>query len=294
MLTACFDASGKTPSTTAKKARGNSVADSSVMAVAGFASQSGVWTEFEHKWQSVLSHYDVAHFHAGDLAFCSGPFANGWRGEEQKRRDFQSELMEVIEVCGLRKFGSLLWVSDQHKARAVSGLSTDSTATPYVLCARAVVEDFNNFAVTEGQRAHAEYIFEKGDEEDKLRQHFKKHSFHDPLFRWSKPVERKGIIHQPFIGLQAAGWIVWEYYMNFLRMFDKKYIYQVKTLDRWALTVFDDHHRIPGHVKILYKSAPFLHLLKNYDSSFVDLSKSVMEATSRLEAAKRRGPVHEG
>jgi hypothetical protein len=296
MLTVCFDASGKTPSTTTTKKRGKngSVPDSLVMAVAGFASQAGVWAELEDKWQSVLSRYSVTYFHAGDFASCHGPFEIGWRGEEQKKRDFQSELMGVIEDCGLRKFGSLLWVSDLQKAKAMMGLATDSTASPYVLCARAAVEDFNAVAISEGQRESIEYIFEKGDEEDKLRQHFRKHSFHEPLFRWCKPVEKKGIIQQPFIGLQAAGWIVWEYYMAFSRSFQQEYSHYPYPPERWALKIFDDHRRVPGEVKILYKSSPFLHLLRNYSASFLDLSGAIAEATARLESAKRAGLVDGG
>jgi hypothetical protein len=259
------------------------------MAVVGFASQAGMWAEFEDRWQSVLGRYSVTHFHAGDFASHKGPFENGWRDEEQKKRDFQSELMGVIEECGLRKFGSLLWVRDLQKARAMMGLATDSTAIPYVLCARAAVDEFNSFAIGEGQRENIEYVFEKGDEEDELRKHFKKHSLHEPVFRWCRPVEKKGITQRPFMGLQAAGWIVWEYYMALSRMFQEKYSHYPYPPERWPLKIFDDHRRVPGEVTILYKSSPVLHWLENQKAAFVDLSKGVAEATERLEAAKRIG-----
>ena len=195
--------------------------------------------------------------------------------------------MEVIENCGLRKFGSLLWNGDLNKAKAMMGLSTDSTASPYTLCARAAVEDFNAYAIGENQCANIEYIFERGDEENRLRQHFRKHSFQEPLFRWKHPVEHKGIIQQPFMGLQAAGWIVWEYYIAFDRAFQEKYSYYPYPPERWALNRFDDHTHVPGAVKILYKSAPFLHWLKNHHSSFLDLPKTISEASASLEVAKR-------
>jgi len=197
--------------------------------------------------------------------------------------------MGVIEDCGLRKFGDLLWVSDQHKAKKMMELSTDSTATPYVLCARATVQDFNTFAIGDGQRENVEYIFEKGDEEDKLAKHLKKHSFHEAKFLWSRPVEKKGITRLPFIGLQAAGWIVWEYYVNFDRSFQEKYSHYPYPPERWALKIFDDHTRVRGDVKVLYKSSPFLHWFKNHQTAFVDLPKALSEATQRLEAAKREG-----
>ena len=294
MLTVCFDASGKTPSTTTKaqpkskrQSKSNPVPDSPVVAVVGFASQTGVWTEFDLLWASVLERYSVPFFHAGDFAYSRWPFDRGWKGEERKRRDFQSELMKVIQDCGLRKFGSVLWTDDHNKAKAMMGLSTDSTASPYVLCSRAAVEDFISYATREGQRENIEYIFEKGDEEDKLRQHFKKHSFQESIFRWSKPVEKKGITQRPFIGLQAAGWIVWEYYLSFFRSFQELFNHGVE--GRWALRMFEDHRCVPGEIKILYKSAPLVDLMRQFRQSYVDLSQSVSEATELLEAAKREG-----
>lgn len=296
MLTSCFDASGKTPSTTTKAhpkstSKGHSkskpVPDSRAMAVVGFASQAGMWVEFDLQWANVLSRYNVPFFHAGDFAYSRWPFDSGWKGEERKRRDFQSELMEVIQNCGLRKFGSLLWVADQNKAKATMGLSTDSTASPYVLCSRAAVEDLIAYAVREGQRENIEYIFEKGDEEDRLRQHFRKHSFHEPSFRWSKPVEKKGITQQPFMGLQAAGWIVWEYYLSFFRSFQEFFKHDIE--GRWALRVFENHRQVPGEIKILYKSAPMMDFERQFRESFPDLFGPVSEATRRIEAAKREG-----
>jgi hypothetical protein len=166
----------------------------------------------------------------------------------------------------------------------------DPTASPYVLCARAAVDDFNAFAIGEGQRENIEYVFEKKDEEDKLRRHFAQNSYQEPIFRWSKPVERKGIMQKPFIGLQAAGWIVWEHYMDFARWFDKKFAQSMSHPDRWAMKVFSDHRQIPGDVKILYKSSPFLHWLSNHELSMTTLAQSMEQSIARLEAAKIEGP----
>jgi hypothetical protein len=292
MFTSCFDASGKTPSTDARgsnRSTAKQAPDSPALAVVGFASQAGMWTEFDAKWSSILNRYHVEYFHAGDFAYSRKQFKTGWdhKQDQQKRMDFQYELIEVIQECGLRKFGSVLWISDQHKARATMNLSVDDTASPYVMCARTAVEDFIGFALGEGQRDNIEYIFERGDEESKLRKHFRKHGFHDPSFKWKHPVTPKGVTQQPFIGLQAAGWIVWEYYMSFCRSFAEFFKHDVK--GRWALQIFDDHRRVPGEVKILYKSAPLVDFMRQYQASFVDLNESIVEATKRLEAAKREG-----
>jgi hypothetical protein len=248
-----------------------------------------MWTDFDAKWSAVLNRYHVEFFHAGDFAHSQKQFKTGWdhKHDQQKRMDFQHELIEVIQECGLRKFGSVLWTTDQHKARTMMGLSTDHTASPYVMCARSAVEDFHTVAIGQGQRDNIEYVFEKGDEEGRLREHFRKHGFHDPSFKWKHPVTLKGITQQPFIGLQAAGWIVWEYYMSFCRSFAEFFKHDVK--GRWALQIFDDHRCVPGEVKILYKSTPLMDFVRQYQASFVDLSESIVEATKRLEAAKREG-----
>lgn len=293
MLTACFDASGKTPSVEQRQnlpknpRKSKPKPDDPAVAVVGFASQASMWVEFDLQWSAVLKRYDVPFFHAGDFAHSNPPFDHGWENEEQKRRDFQSELMNVIQTCGLRKFGSLLWVADKNKAREMMGLSKDSTASPYVMCSRAAVEDFIRYAKGEGQRESIEYIFEKGDEESRLRQHFQKHSFADPIFRWKHEVVRKGLTYKPYLGLQAAGWIVWEYYVSFTRSFGSLFKHGIE--GRWALQVFDDHRQVPGEIKILYKSAPFVDFARQFKETFPDLFGPISEATSRLEAAKREG-----
>jgi hypothetical protein len=292
MLTVCFDASGKTPSNIpkSKRAKDKRAPDSQAIAVVGFASQAGVWAEFDTKWTAVLNHYKVMAFHAGDFARSRREFRDGWEGA-QKRRDFQAELIGVIQECGLRKFGSVLWTADLHKARTMMNLSGDPTASPYVMCSRSAVEDFIAFSIGEGQRDNIEYIFERGDEEEKLRAHFRKHSFQDPSFRWKHPVTLKGITQHPFIGLQAAGWIVWEYYMSFCRSFGEFFKHDLK--GRWALQIFDDHRCVPGDVKILYKSAPMMDFIRQYKVNFVDFNKNISESITRLEAVKRATSTRE-
>ncbi len=286
MLTVCFDAAGKTPSIAGprhtKRPKGKPK-DSPVMVVAGFASHAGIWAEFDTRWDSVLRKYNVPFFHAGDFARSQEPFKHGW-GEERKRKDFQAELMAIIEECGLRKFGSVLWVADHLKAKANMDLATDPTADPYVLCSRAAIEDFNAFAVGEGIREDVRYVFEKADAEDKLRRHFRKHAFHEPDFMWSKMVVKKDIIQKPFLGLQAAGWIAWEYYLNFFRSFTPGQKHE----ERWALKIFEDHGRIPGQLKILYKSAPLMDVLRVSNESFRRSLRVILEIADHLEDAKRR------
>jgi hypothetical protein len=287
MLTACFDASGKTPTMAGAKRVKATARDLPTMVVAGFASQAGIWTEFDQRWLAVLAKYSVPSFYAGDFARYKAPYDAGWAGKdnEQKRRDLQAELMDVIETSGLRKFGSVLSVADTQKARAVLGLQSDSTATPYVMCSRCCVDDLLTYAIRSGQNKTVTYVFEKGDEESNLRQHLSEHGFRDPEFAWGKPVEKRGISYDPFIGLQAAGWISWEYYQAFNRLGEWESPHD--PAGRWALKIFEDHRRIPGGIKVLYASNPRKKLLAGALASIPNLQKAVADATARIEKAKK-------
>jgi hypothetical protein len=271
MMTACFDAAGKTEDK-----------NTSVVLVAGFASISSVWFEFENKWSAVLADFDLPYFHAGDFANCKPPFER-FTGDEPAKRAVVSRLLDVIGGCGLRKFGSVVRRKDFIQAKANLGLETDSTVDPYVLCSRYAVDQLYIFAKSEGITSNIRCVFEKGDPEDRLRKHFKKHDFPDPDFMWSKVVYKKGIRHDPFIGLQAAGWLTWEYYVDFCRMFGLSK--QKFSQDgRFPIRVFE---KMPGFLKVPFLSQPFLDVLKHSEDSFIKSLGIVNVATGRLEAIRR-------
>ena len=241
MLSACFDAAGKLEDK-----------NTPIILVAGFASMSRVWLEFEQRWNAVLEKADIDRFHAGDFAGCKGQFQS-FKNNETKKRDLISRLLDVIEECGLRKFGAWMEKGKVAEAKALLGLTEDDTAShPYVLCSRYAVDDLHAFARGAGIHSNVEAVFEKGDPEHLLRKHFTKHDYPDPEFRWSHVVCQKGIRRDPFLGLQAAGWIAWEYYVDVCRVFGLSE-QQPTTEGRHAFRVFEG---LPGRVNILYASNP--------------------------------------
>jgi len=110
------------------------------------------------------------------------------------------------------------------------------------------------------------YVFEKGDPEDHLTKWFRERGYSDPDFAWSSPcTDDKGV--QPFLGLQAADWLVYEYYLDADRL-----LFHIPS-DRWALRQFE---AVQGHIMLRYG---------NIEVNLPDAQttyESVMNATTRL------------
>jgi hypothetical protein len=274
MLTACFDAAGKTEDK-----------NTPVVVVAGFASRDGVWVEFDDRWSAVLKEYGIPFFHAGLFAGFKHPFSE-WRHDEAKRRSLVADLLGIIQECGLRKFGALLRKKDLIKAKEVMGLETEPGIDHYVLCSRATLDDLYSYARGEGENGNLAAVFEKGDSEDKLKKHLKRHGLLEPDFRWSREViDRKGITTTPFLGLQAAGWIVWEYYLDFCRVAGLKGPAPTDS----GRVPFRAFEALPGHLKSPHLGNCFDDIRAQVSATFAQELNAVRASTERLERAKRSG-----
>jgi hypothetical protein len=229
MLTCCFDGAGKEKDTS-----GNT----DVVVVAGFGSMAGVWREFDEKWTARLTKDGLTAFHAVDFAQFRGEFRDGWRADESRRRTLTADLMEIIIEDGLMKFGTIVPVGAY---RAIdTNLRADIRLDAYVTGAICAVGDLNFYALEHGMGRNVRYVFEKGDSEGALRERLRNDGFGDPDFTWKSPrVDRKGIRHDGFVGLQAADWIAYEYYLDAGRFFAGE------VEDRWAFTQFET---LPGRI----------------------------------------------
>jgi len=236
MLTACFDAGGKESD------------HYNVLSVAGFASFAGMWSEFTERWNARLAKDSLPYFHAGDFAHSVKVFSHGWKHDEQRRRALVTDLMDIIHECGLRKFGSVIRIDDYKDVTKKWNPSGNLDAWPlldaFAICSMTCIEDFYSYASGEGVTNNLRYVFEKGDPEETLRLICRGKKIPDPDFAWSREyVDSKGSKHDPFVGLQAAGWIAYEYYLGADRLLSGK------PSDRWAFRQFET---IPGHVKVLH------------------------------------------
>lgn len=227
MLSGCFDGGGK-------QASGHRV-----ISVAGLCSFSRPWDEFEQRWTARLMTDGLSAFHAADLAHSVREFA-GWKGDERRRRALCRDLMAIIRQCGLRKFGSVVTIEDYVRSNQKYGFDPDGTA--FAFCGMKCAEAFTEYAHSIGVRENLEYLFEKGGPEQTLRDWFTAFGFTDPNFRWKTVhFDRMGTKHHPFVGLQAADWIAYEYYLAS----DRRIYEQFSAEDRWAITEFQ---AMPGSV----------------------------------------------
>jgi hypothetical protein len=231
MLTACFDAAGKDSS-------------GQMLVVAGFASFAGAWNEFEERWRHRLEQDSLMFFHAGDFAHSVNAF-EGWKGDEPRRRALAGDLIGIIQATGLRKFGRILQRDDISHIRNLAkdyGVQLDG----FTVAAMETVHDFHAYAKSEGVNRDVRCVFEKGDPERGLRELFDQYGLASPFFEWSKPhSDRKGFRHGGFIGLQAAGWLAYEYYLDARRLLGGP-----QPSDRWAFRAFES---IPGHLQLMHR-----------------------------------------
>lgn len=159
--------------------------------------------------------------------------------------------MEIIEGFGLRKFGCVVTLDDfqAFKKKKAKELSKLPNVDGFTFAAMTSVKAFHDYAWSEGITSNVRCVFEKGDPEDLLRKIFRLHGYSDPDFAWNRPVtDSKGFTRDPFVGLQAAGWIAYEYYLDADRL-----LYSDNPSDRWALNRFES---LQGNIILQHAGAP--------------------------------------
>jgi hypothetical protein len=230
MLTACFDT-----------ARTDIAHD--LVVVAGFAGFAKAWSEFDFTWNDRLKRDGLSVFHSGDFAQFRKEFKYGWRDNEPRRIALLRDLMDIIRGHGLRRFGCAVPIGVQQ------GISPQvrSRFDAYVHAALATVDQFNHYARSINVDRNVRCVFEKGENETILRERFREEGYADPDFTWKSPfTDRKGFTHDGFLGLQAAGWIAYEYYLDTSRVFDVKTSVDAIENGRWAYREFET---LPGFIQ---------------------------------------------
>jgi hypothetical protein len=152
--------------------------------------------------------------------------------------------MEIIIDCGLRKFGALIALEDFAETLQNISHPGASFANAFAFGGVLSADAFYAYAEREGAARNIRCVFEKGDPEESIRRAFRASGYNDPDFTWKVPrIDRKGVTHDPFIGLQAAGWIAYEYYLAHAR----DLVSDGKPLSpRWAFAEFE---KLPGHIR---------------------------------------------
>jgi hypothetical protein len=184
--------------------------------VAGWLATGEQWDTFGVAWQKVLDKYGVPYMHMKEFAHSVGAFADGWKGDESKRRSFIQDLNSVIAfhrtasfVCAVNRpeFESL---NDEFRLREYFG-------NEYAFCGMTCVQQVYKWLTERGLPASAECVFEDGDERGRLTELMKSRGYPEPVFRPKRDrITPVGIIPGR-VPLQAADMLAYELHLNYDR-----------------------------------------------------------------------------
>ena len=198
MLTTCFDAAGKEHG-------------EPCLAVAGFVSSAGDWTEFSGLWNDRLQKDGLTWFHKVDFAHSTGEFKYGWRENEPRRRSLLNDLMELITEYSYRKFGCAVinqsfgsLISEENKSQYY--------LNAYSLAGRTCAAHVRQWIQTEKIRgASVELVFAEGDEgKGKLITRLNEDGYVTPGFRYPRDTMTSLGPSSGFVPLQASDWLAYE------------------------------------------------------------------------------------
>jgi hypothetical protein len=129
--------------------------------VAGFVASAEQWIGFERNWNSVLVDYKVSAMHMKEFAHCAGEFAE-WKGDEAKRRNFLSRLINVITTRMRHSFVNAIQMDAYRKVNQEFML--EESLKPYSIAAGSCVGKVKRWADKWGvPQDQIAYVFEEGD-----------------------------------------------------------------------------------------------------------------------------------
>jgi hypothetical protein len=224
LFTACFDCSGsdKDPQTP-------------FLTVAGFLSTADHWIEFTDLWTKRLLKDGIQYFRMAEFAHSVKQF-DGWREQEDRRKQLLGDLVDLVKSHAFRKFGTVVQLSAMQKLD--DSVRQEFSLTAYALAGRASAGDLRQWALSEGEGLEDTpfaLVFEEGDAgQDKLKTRLEEDGF-NVNFRPKKDEMKNGILRPGFVPLQAADMLAYE-----MTQCAKK-----EDVTRWAA---DQFIRMPGRI----------------------------------------------
>jgi hypothetical protein len=227
MLVAAFDASGREH-------------DQIALVVAGFISSANDWLEFERLWTMRLARDGIAHFHTVEFAHSFGQF-DGWRNQEERRRELLSDLLTIIMTHCYRKFGC--GISIKHWSSGISDSNKQQfRITAYGLAGLISILTVDSWCRIERMGTAPEIIFEDGDLGKGSLEKAASPRKPQIVFRPKKDTMRKdGVLTSGFVPLQAADMLAYELLLGIRNMEEG-----MPRDPRYALRQF---YNVPGEIK---------------------------------------------
>jgi hypothetical protein len=236
-----------------------------IVTVGGYLSDVGIWMDFDREWKEFLARpeYSLTYFHMKEFTVSQKAFANGWKGEHRKRREFMSGLVEIIQRNTRASFAYSVRVEEFWDALASFPIAPECPiASPYAYCGWQCVEGAKLAAIRDGyNQPIIRSFFEDGEEDEGMLRGLLKWARHpSPIFLPKIPdgAWQESDCLRP---LQAADLVAWE---------GTKF---VRTVDENDGTGWDDvresfkalMHYPPAHWGLIQKDA-----IKNHIRQYVD------------------------
>jgi hypothetical protein len=132
-----------------------------ICCIAGLACLESKLSEFEEQWDKVLAEFKVPYLHMKEFAHSApkSPFAD-WKGDEEKRRNFISKLLDVLEPYAIGVSGATVPISEWHKLDADR---KEQLQDPYFMCLQETL--VQSAALTEMFRDRMDVIFSDQSED---------------------------------------------------------------------------------------------------------------------------------
>jgi hypothetical protein len=216
-FTACFDASG-------------SESDQPCLAVAGFMATAELWIDFEENWLRRLRQDGLTYFRTSDFNSFTKEFAKEWKGNDKRRSDLITDLVQIIRSSVNMKFGFV--VANKDIQAGMSEVARKAWhIRSYSLAGRTCAARIREWAQSWHARSLPEMVFEKGDPgRYELEKLFEQSQLPAPIFKPKKDiVDRKtGLVEKAFVPLQAADLLAYELFDPVRKIENDGYIKKIK------------------------------------------------------------------
>jgi hypothetical protein len=141
--------------------------DITVLAVAGYASRTDLWLEFDGKWNGLIHDAGLEYFRITEFVHNSKQFA-GWEDRRPEKAALFDDLTKLIHKYTDHVFGCVVPRDDYRRVNAIYTL--DKTLRPYSLAGYDCIKRCHTWAISE-RRMPVISVFEQGDtHQDQLRQ----------------------------------------------------------------------------------------------------------------------------
>jgi Protein of unknown function (DUF3800) len=134
-------------------------AGSSLIVIAGGASDDVQWSFFEAEWKGLLEEFKVPYFHMRKFAHSIGPFAS-WKRDEKRRRQFIKRLVGILRRRVTVSIGLVLLLDAYHEV--VTQEKLRDFGTPYALCGNLCVRLAGEWAQRRKHDEPIKFVFESG------------------------------------------------------------------------------------------------------------------------------------